>query len=123
MSIVDLPRVPMDDKLGSSREQWEACAAPGETGYCTQRKNKMDSIKRQALKNTAKQMVMFVATSVLVVVVLRFIVDIMRAVDIDPATGLATICILGLFALLCNLAYTFEISRLRAIERLNNRDS
>jgi hypothetical protein len=23
MSIVDLPRVPMDDKLGSSREQWE----------------------------------------------------------------------------------------------------
>jgi hypothetical protein len=26
--------VPMDDKLGSSREQWEASAAPGETGYC-----------------------------------------------------------------------------------------
>jgi hypothetical protein len=24
----------MDDKLGSSREQWEASAAPGETGYC-----------------------------------------------------------------------------------------
>jgi len=83
----------------------------------------MDSIKRQAIKNTAKQMGMFVATSVLVVVVLRFIVDIMRAVDIDPATGLATLCILGLFGILCNLAYTFEVSRLRALENLNKRDS
>ena len=83
----------------------------------------MDSIKRQALKNTAKQMGMFVATSVLVVVVLRFIVDIMRAVEVDPATGLATICIVGLFALLCNLAYTFEVSRLRALENLNKRES
>jgi len=26
------PRVPMDDKLGSSREQWEASAEPGESG-------------------------------------------------------------------------------------------
>ena len=27
MSIVDLPRVPMDEKLGSSREQWESTLA------------------------------------------------------------------------------------------------
>ena len=80
----------------------------------------MDSIKRQALKNTAKQMVLFAASTVLIVVVLRFIVDIMRAVDIDPAAGLATLCILGLFAMLCNLAYTFEVSRLRALDKLNN---
>ena len=83
----------------------------------------MDSIKRQALKNTAKQMVLFAASTVLIVVVLRFIVDIMRAVEIDPATGLATICILGLFAMLCNLAYTFEVSRLSAIDKLNNRST
>ena len=84
---------------------------------------KMDSIKRQAIKNTAKQMVLFAASTVLIVVVLRFIVDIMRAIEIDPATGLATICILGLFAMLCNLAYTFEVSRLRALENLNKRES
>jgi hypothetical protein len=33
MSIEALPQVPMDDKLGSNREQWKANAEPGKTGF------------------------------------------------------------------------------------------
>lgn len=109
--------------LGSSREQWEALAAPGETGFIVTKEKQMDSIKRQAVKNTAKQMAIFAGSSVLVVFVLRFIADIMRALDVDPAIGLATVFILFLFGCLCNIAYTWEVSRLRALDNLNKRDS
>jgi len=82
----------------------------------------MNSIKLTAVKNTALTITTIVAGSVVTVLFLRFIVEVMKSYDVDPALGLAVIVLAFFVGLTARIFYSLEVSRLETLERLNNRD-
>ena len=83
----------------------------------------MNSIKLTAVKNTAMTVAGIVGGAVVAVLFIRFLVEIMKSYDVDPAQGLAMILITLFVGLAAKLLYTFEVSRLQALENLNKRES
>ena len=81
----------------------------------------MNSIKLTAVKNTAITVAGIVGGAVVAVLFLRFLVEIMKSYDVDPSQGLAIIVITLFVGLAVKLLYTFEVTRLEAIDRLNTR--
>ena len=82
----------------------------------------MNSIKLTAVKNTALTITTIVAGSVVTVLFLRFIVEVMKSYDVDPALGLAVIVLAFFVGLTARIFYSLKVSRLETLERLNNRD-
>lgn len=83
----------------------------------------MNSIKLTAVKNTAMTVAGIVGGAVVAVLFLRFLVEVMKSYDVDPALGLAVIVLAFFVGLAAKVFYTFEVTRLEAIERLNKRES
>ena len=81
----------------------------------------MNSIKLTAVKNTAMIVAGIVGGAVVAVLFLRFLVEVMKSYDVDPALGLAVIVLALFVGLAAKVHYTLEVTRLEAIERLNRR--
>ena len=82
----------------------------------------MNSIKLTAVKNTALTITTIVAGSVATVLFLRFIVEVMKSYDVDPALGLAFIVLAFFVGLTARIFYSLEVSRLETLDRLNSKD-
>jgi hypothetical protein len=81
----------------------------------------MNSIKLTAFKNTLVAVAGMVGGAVVTVLFLRFLVDLMKAYDVDPALGLGIVIVTVFAGLAMRLLYKIEVARLEAIDRLNNK--
>ena len=82
----------------------------------------MTSIQKTAILNTIRTLALGIGGAIVTVCFLRFIVIALQEFGFTASDSLAILCITFLLGILAKIAYSMEVDRLEALDRLNRKD-